>query len=349
MFSHLNWRNCLLSVALSGVYADVFDPVTKHQIRYCLDLLSRGDCKNIFLVLLPGGGPFPSSFTPYEDRWRMLSAAGACDKRLVPVSLPERLNGSGLEDILQYLTELYPKEDFCPVDSGFRPETGPLFPGRVCPAVEEYCNLLGLYGQHSAFPEARNWNSLLFNELNPHRYAHSLAVAWTAKHLAALYGIDEHLAEEAGLLHDCAKCLPLTEMQKIAAEHRVTNDPLFLESGALLHSLVGAEVAREKYGIKDSDILEAIAYHNTGFPGMSSLAMCVCLADFIEPNRDPFPGLEETRAMAEHSLEKALLMSLEATIRHVCSKGKKLHPRTMNTAAWLKTLPAVKKNKKRKD
>jgi nicotinate-nucleotide adenylyltransferase len=138
-------------------------------------------------------------------------------------------------------------------------------------------------------------------------------------------------------------------MQKIAAEHRVTNDPLFLESGALLHSLVGAEVAREKYGIKDSDILEAIAYHNTGFPGMSSLAMCVCLADFIEPNRDPFPGLEETRAMAEHSLEKALLMSLEATIRHVCSKGKKLHPRTMNTAAWLKTLPAVKKNKKRKD
>ena len=342
MFSHLNWRNCLLSVALSGVYADVFDPVTKHQIRYCLDLLSRGDCKNIFLVLLPGGGPFPSSFTPYEDRWRMLSAAGACDKRLVPVSLPERLNGSGLEHILQYLTELYPKEDFCPVESGFRPETGPLFPGRVCPAVEEYCNLLGLYGQHSAFPEARNWNSLLFNALNPHRYAHSLAVAWTAKHLAALYGIDEHLAEEAGLLHDCAKCLPAAEMQQIAMDHAVTDEPEVLSSPQLLHSLVGAWIAENCYGMTDTEVLRAIRYHNTGHKGMSRLDMCVCLADFMEPLRESFPLLEEVRMLSRTSLEKALLLSLEGTVRHVLANGWYLYPRTQETISWLRTLPAVR-------
>lgn len=339
----------MLSVAPSGVFADIFDPVTKQQVCCCLDLLACGNCKNVFLVLLPGGGQFPSSFTPYEDRWRMLSAACSCDKRLVPVPLPGNHAADGRGEILQYLTEIYPDENFCAAGGSFHPETGPLFPGRVCPAVEEYSTLLGLYGQHGAIPEAREWNAFLFDALNPHRYAHSLAVAWTAKHLAALYGIDERLAEEAGLLHDCAKCLPLSEMQRIAAERRVTNDPLFLESGALLHSLVGAEVARETYGVNDTGILEAIAYHNTGFPGMSPLAMCVCLADFIEPNRDPFPGLEETRAMAERSLEKALLMSLEATVRHVSSKGKKLHPRTLNTVAWLKTLPAVKKSKKHKD
>ncbi len=206
----------------------------------------------------------------------------------------------------------------------------------------EYCAVKGLYGMTARLDQADRWLDQLFAALNPKRFAHSVSVAQTARHLARLHGIDQRQgAEEAGLLHDCAKCLPLKEMQRIARQHALTNDPHILESGALMHSLVGAWVARNEYGLADPDELDAIAYHNTGHPGMSRLAMCVCLADFIEPLRESYPLLENVRILSALSLERALLMSLEGTADYVRSRGKYLHPRTQETIAWLKTLPAV--------
>ena len=127
-------------------------------------------------------------------------------------------------------------------------------------------------------------------------------------------------------------------MQRIAIKNKLTENRHVLESGALLHSLVGAFVARSEYGVTDEAVLQAIVYHNTGRAGMSRLAMCVCLGDYIEPNREPFPGLEETRALSEISLEKSLLLSLEMTIDHVRSRGRYLHPWTSEAASWLRSL-----------
>ena len=90
----------------------------------------------------------------------------------------------------------------------------------------------------------------------------------------------------------------------------------------------------------DPAVLEAIRFHNTGCAGMSRLAMCVCLADSIEPLRDPYPFLSEARALSVLSLEKALLLSLERTAGYVLSRGKTLHSRTLETISWLKSLPA---------
>jgi predicted HD superfamily hydrolase involved in NAD metabolism len=182
----------------------------------------------------------------------------------------------------------------------------------------------------------------LFEALNPHRFSHTLSVALTSVRLAAKYHVNVRQAEEAGLLHDCAKCLPLSEMQRIARRHHLTEDPSILESASLLHSVAGAWVARSRYGMKDPEVLEAIAYHNTGHEGMSRLAMCVCLADSIEPTRASYPLLEQVRVLSELSLERALLMSLEGTAAYVRSRGKYLHPRTQETIAWLKTLPEAR-------
>ena len=131
-------------------------------------------------------------------------------------------------------------------------------------------------------------------------------------------------------------------MQRIAKENHLTDDPGVLSSDALLHSLAGACLAEQLYGMTDPEVLEAIRFHNTGYPGMSRLAMCVCLADFMEPLRDPFPLLDEVRTLSETSLEKALLLSLEGTVEHVLSRGWYLYPRTVDTISWLRTLPAVK-------
>lgn len=208
--------------------------------------------------------------------------------------------------------------------------------------VLETCRVKGLYGLSGRLESADRWLDRLFSALNPHRYAHSLSVAWTARRLALRFGLDPLRAEQAGLLHDCAKCLPLKEMQRIARRNALTGDETILESGALLHSVVGAHLAREDYGMQDSAVLEAIACHNTGLAGMSRLSMCVCLADSIEPLRDAYPLLDQVRSLAEHSLEQALLLSLEGTSDFVRRKGKYLHPRTRDTIAWLKTLPETR-------
>ena len=204
--------------------------------------------------------------------------------------------------------------------------------------VREYCRCKGLYGVPGRLDRIDLWIDRLFGALKPARFAHSLSVALTASKLADIHGLDPLRAEQAGLLHDCAKYYSLEEMRRIAKEHSLTDDPAFLDSGALLHSLVGARVAQDEYGMEDPAVLEAIRYHNTGCPGMSRLAMCVCLADSIEPLRRSYPLLEEVRALSEKSLERALLLSLEGTAKYVVSRGKYLHPRTKSTIRWLRNL-----------
>ena len=307
-----------------GVLLDAFDPVCTGHIALCRAALRSEKLDRVVLVLRePEDAPCAVS---RADRWRMLTAACAADKALVPA------DGAALGSSL--------KKDF-KADKIVRLSLPGDHDPSLCPSVAEYCDALGLYGRVPTVERAADHLDKLFPALNPHRFAHSLAVAAESRRLALRFGADPVRAEEAGLLHDCAKCLPLPEMQRAALEGGMAAGPEVLASGALLHSLAGAVLARSLYGVTDPEELLAIEYHNTGFPGMSKLAMVVCLADYIEPNRDSFPGLEETRRLAEVSLERALLLSLENTMDHVLSKGRWLHPRTSEAVRWLRTLPAV--------
>ena len=206
-------------------------------------------------------------------------------------------------------------------------------------AVRQYAQAAGLYGAELRIPQGPQWLEMLFADLTVKRFAHTLAVADTARRLALLHGLDPLKAEIAGLLHDCAKCLPLEEMQRIARENHLTEDESILESGALLHSVVGAYLARTKYGCEDDEVIQAILSHTTGKAGMTRLDMAVWLADTIEPTRAPYPLLDKTRMLAGLSLEKAMITSLEGTLQHVRKKGDAVHPATLETLDYLKNLP----------
>ena len=214
-------------------------------------------------------------------------------------------------------------------------ESTPLLPVQV----REYAQTAGLNGATPRIAEGPKWLDLLFSDLSMKRFSHTLAGADTARRLALLHGLDAAKAEAAGLLHDCAKCLPLKDMQRIARENSLTEDDSLLVSGALLHSVVGAHLARTRYGCDDPDILSAIRSHTTGKPGMSRLDMAVWLADTIEPTRAPYPILDKVRMLAGLSLEKAMIASLEGTLQHVRKKGDAVHPATVQTLEWLHTLP----------
>lgn len=204
--------------------------------------------------------------------------------------------------------------------------------------VREYCGVMGLYGMAPRVPQARGWMDRLFAALTAKRFAHTLTVAYTARGLALAHHLDVAKAEAAGLLHDCAKCLPLKEQQHLAREHRLTADEGLMESGALLHAVVGAYLAQAAYGVTDAEILEAIRCHTTGKPEMSRLDMAVYLADAIEPTREAYPMLNQVRLMAQLSLERAMTASLEGTAGHVQKSGRTLHPATLETLNWLRTL-----------
>ena len=50
-------------------------------------------------------------------------------------------------------------------------------------------------------------------QLDTYRYKHTIGVMYTAASLAMRYEEDLHLAMVAGLLHDCAKCIPNDEKE----------------------------------------------------------------------------------------------------------------------------------------
>lgn len=172
----------------------------------------------------------------------------------------------------------------------------------------------------------------LKKELDHQRYVHTLGVEETAREMAVIFGEDAEKAALAGLLHDCAKCMPLSQMLKTAKHEEI--DPLMKESKALMHALSGMCVARDVYNVADEEVLSAIRWHTTGRAGMTALEKIIYLADMIEPGRKPFDGLEELRALCRSDLDEAMHRALRMSLEHVLSQGKSLHP---DTLAALKT------------
>jgi len=167
----------------------------------------------------------------------------------------------------------------------------------------------------------------LKKELDSQRYEHTLGVERMAKNMARIFGEDEELAALAGLLHDCAKCMPLSQMIKVAKHAKI--DEVMKESKALMHAVAGMCVAQEHYGVEDEAVLSAIRWHTTGRADMTRLEKIIYLADMIEPNRKPFPGLDELRSLCMTDLEGAMHMALRMSLEHVQTQGKTLHPDTL--------------------
>ena len=115
--------------------------------------------------------------------------------------------------------------------------------------------------------------------LTPERFSHTFFVVKRGLELAS----DElrHKAFVACLLHDVAKYIPKSQYGK----YNFTQNDL---PDSVVHSFLGAEVARADFGIEDEEILDAIRFHTTGCPNMSDLAKIVYVADKTEDSR-PYP------------------------------------------------------------
>lgn len=166
--------------------------------------------------------------------------------------------------------------------------------------------------------------------LSEKRYTHSLGVADEAKKLAEKYGIDPDRAYLAGLVHDCAKEVPPEDMAGILKnKYGVSVDAMSRLTPKILHGVLGACEAQNKFGIYDPEVLDAVKYHTTGKGNMSMLAKIIYIADYIEPNRD-FDGVEELRRLAYADIDEAIIKGIDETIADLLVRGLLLHPDTIH-------------------
>lgn len=194
-------------------------------------------------------------------------------------------------------------------------------PEDLSPAVSRYIAENGLY-QQDFIP------ALLSYGMQESRLRHTLGVRQEAVHLAQLHGARMQAAAVAAMLHDIAKPLPLSEMQRLAAQYALDLPEDILSDGNLLHGPVAAAIAEKELGVDDPEILSAISAHTTGKENMTVLEMCVFLADAIEPTRRDYPGLAEMRRLSQSDLAGAVLLSMQRTQEYVLSRGLHFCTRT---------------------
>lgn len=174
--------------------------------------------------------------------------------------------------------------------------------------------------------------------LDKDRYDHTIGVMHTAGCLAMRYGANLEQALTAGLLHDCAKCVPSDEKIKLCKKNGISISEAEYENPGLLHAKLGALFAREKYGVKKEEILRSIESHTTGRPNMSLLDKIIYIADFIEPGRDIAPNLPDVRALAFVDLDACLSRILEDTLAYLKQRGVAVDPATEETYLYYKNL-----------
>lgn len=170
----------------------------------------------------------------------------------------------------------------------------------------------------------------LRKELDKDRYRHTMGVTYTAASLAMAHGSDVEKAMYAGLLHDCAKCIPNDKKIQLCIKNKIEINPSEQKNPFLLHAKLGAFFARERYGIKDLEILHAIKVHTTGAPYMNLLDKIIYIADYIEPNRDKAPNLPKVRVAAFQDLNETMRIILEDTLAYLKEGEGTIDPMTMS-------------------
>ena len=174
----------------------------------------------------------------------------------------------------------------------------------------------------------------LRHHLSDTRYRHTLGVMYTAGVMALCHGADLSDALTAGLLHDCTKDLDEVAQRALCAREGVLLTSFEDQNHKLLHSKTGAIEARERYGVDDEDILNAIRYHTTGRAGMSVLEKILFAADFIEPNRKNLKILTEAREIAFTNLDECIYLIADNLCKYLQTTGEPVDDRTLETAIY---------------
>ncbi len=212
-------------------------------------------------------------------------------------------------------------------------------------SVIEYIDKKELYGCckdgfYFSPDEIQRFTLEMQKTLSPFRFQHSLGVSYMSASLAMVYGVAVDKATVAGLLHDSAKEIDENEQERLCDEKGIDLTPVERSAKQLIHAKLGAGLAKDRYGIKDDDICNAIKFHTVGRSAMTRLEQIVFCADFLEPQRDfkdrmSMP-LRELRSLVFRDIDKTTALILKETIDWLKIKGSEINPATYETYDYYK-------------
>ena len=156
------------------------------------------------------------------------------------------------------------------------------------------------------------------------RFHHTLGVMYTAASLAMCHGEDIERTQVAGLLHDCAKCIPNTKKLKLCAQKNIPVSEIEQKSPYLLHARIGAYIA--------------IEFHTTGKAEMTLLEKIIFIADYIEPMRNKAANLPEIRSLAFRDIDRAVYLTMRDTIMYLEKEKSCLDNQTIVAYNYYKEL-----------
>ncbi|MCR4736051.1 MAG: bis(5'-nucleosyl)-tetraphosphatase (symmetrical) YqeK [Treponema sp.] len=165
------------------------------------------------------------------------------------------------------------------------------------------------------------------------RYEHSVRVAQMCARICRYYKFDEEKGYLIGIGHDMCKDFPAEEMIATASRDGFPVDEMERKKPALLHGRAAAVLLKEKFGIDDDEMLEAVACHTFGKVGMCDLSKVLFIADKIEPGR-PQVTNDYLNHLFTLSFDDMFKFVLEENYNYVSSKNYEIYPETERAVAY---------------
>lgn len=174
---------------------------------------------------------------------------------------------------------------------------------------------------------SRKLESRMRKLLSEERANHSRRVAVLAAELCSREGIDPERGRIAGLAHDLCKEMPKKAQRELAAYYPGARSSSLM-ADKVVHGPAAAALLSREYALADQELLEAIALHTVGKPGMSVLAAILYCSDKLEPGRVRLSADYRMRCLAL-PIEAMLLSVVEGSIGWMRSQGRDVAPETL--------------------
>ena len=166
-------------------------------------------------------------------------------------------------------------------------------------------------------------------DLKKSRYEHSIRVAKMCKKLCKMFNLDADIGYFLGIAHDMCKYFSNDDLLKISQDHGIQIIQIEKERPALLHGPVAAIILKEKYNVKDEQILEAIYNHTSGKVGMCDYSKCLFIADKIEVGR-PQSTKKYRKELFKLSLDKMAAAVVQENYDFLTKRGWEIYPQTLS-------------------
>lgn len=176
-------------------------------------------------------------------------------------------------------------------------------------------------------PELRRY---IQERLSLKRYEHCLRTEETSRVLCTHFGFSPTMEDcgndalyccsVSGLCHDMARELPLDRILYYASLYGELTE-WEIRSPVLAHGKAAAWLLKEKFGIGNHAVHEAVRTHTVAEPGMSSCGKIVYIADYIEPGRSHLEK-DFLKRYESLSLDDLLFLVLERTLGHLREKER---------------------------